>query len=66
MYELDEISRGAEIELALSQLSGANHTVPAVFIGGEFMGGANKVINLHITMTLRPMLIVIQARALWV
>ncbi|KAL0376485.1 UNVERIFIED_CONTAM: Monothiol glutaredoxin-S2 [Sesamum calycinum] len=38
VYELDEISRGREIEQALSRL-GCNPTVPAVFIGGEFVEG---------------------------
>ncbi|MBA0696615.1 hypothetical protein Goari_003152, partial [Gossypium aridum] len=41
VHELDEISRGREIEQTLSRL-GCNPSVPAVFIGGEFVGGANE------------------------
>lgn len=63
VYELDEISRGREIEQALSRL-GCNPTVPAVFIGGEFVGGANEVMSLHLKRSLKPMLK--RAGALWV
>lgn len=63
VYELDEIPRGREIEQALLRL-GCNPTVPAVFIGGELVGGANEVMNLHLNRSLRPMLK--RAGALWV
>ncbi|KAL8515577.1 hypothetical protein ACS0TY_014315 [Phlomoides rotata] len=63
VYELDEMSRGREIEQALSRL-GCNPTVPAVFIGGEFVGGANEVMSLHLKRSLKPMLK--RAGALWV
>ncbi|KAL8515579.1 hypothetical protein ACS0TY_014317 [Phlomoides rotata] len=63
VYELDEISRGREIEQTLSRL-GCNPTVPAVFIGGEFVGGANEVMSLHLKRSLKPMLK--RAGALWV
>ncbi|KAG8370029.1 hypothetical protein BUALT_Bualt14G0075200 [Buddleja alternifolia] len=63
VYELDEISRGREIEQALSML-GCNPTVPAVFIGGEFVGGSDEVMSLHIKRSLKPMLK--RAGALWV
>ncbi|KAG8370017.1 hypothetical protein BUALT_Bualt14G0073800 [Buddleja alternifolia] len=63
VYELDEISRGREIEQVLSRL-GCNPTVPAVFIGGEFVGGANEVMSLHVKRSLKPMLT--RAGALWV
>ncbi|ONI28400.1 hypothetical protein PRUPE_1G140400 [Prunus persica] len=63
VYELDEMQRGKEIEQALSRL-GCNPTVPAVFIGGEFVGGANEVMNLHLQRSLIPMLK--RAGALWV
>ncbi|KAG8370024.1 hypothetical protein BUALT_Bualt14G0074900 [Buddleja alternifolia] len=63
VYELDEISRGREIEQALSRL-GCNPTIPAVFIGGEFVGGANEVMSLHLKRSLKPMLK--RAGALWV
>ncbi|KAL0393224.1 UNVERIFIED_CONTAM: Monothiol glutaredoxin-S2 [Sesamum radiatum] len=62
VHELDGIARGREIEQALSAL-GCNPTVPAVFIGGEFVGGANEVMSLHLVGSLRPMLT--NAGALW-
>ena len=40
VYELDEIPRGRDIEAALAKL-GHNPVVPAVFIGGKLVGGAN-------------------------
>ncbi|KAL1543112.1 Monothiol glutaredoxin-S4 [Salvia divinorum] len=63
VYELDEIPRGREVEQALSRL-GCNPTVPAVFIGGEFVGGANEIMSLHLKRSLKPMLQ--GAGALWV
>ncbi|KAL0367693.1 UNVERIFIED_CONTAM: Monothiol glutaredoxin-S2 [Sesamum radiatum] len=62
VYEVDGITRGGEIEQELSRL-GCNPTVPAVFIGGEFVGGANEVMSLHLSGSLRPMLT--NAGALW-
>ncbi|KAL3508059.1 hypothetical protein ACH5RR_033441 [Cinchona calisaya] len=62
IYELDEIPKGREIEQALLRL-GCNPTVPAVFIGGEFVGGANEVMDLHLSSSLKPMLK--RAGALW-
>ncbi|XP_071705305.1 monothiol glutaredoxin-S4-like [Rutidosis leptorrhynchoides] len=62
VYELDEISRGREIELALCGLGCS--TVPAVFVGGELVGGANEIMSLQLKMGLKPMLI--KAGALWV
>ncbi|KAF8084574.1 hypothetical protein N665_0711s0003 [Sinapis alba] len=55
IYELDEISRGKEIENALSQL-GCSPTVPVVFIGGQLVGGANQVMSLHLNRSLVTML----------
>ncbi|XP_042055224.1 monothiol glutaredoxin-S4-like [Salvia splendens] len=63
IYELDEMARGQEIEQALSRL-GCNQTVPAVFIGGAFVGGANEIMSLHLNRSLKPMLK--RAGALWV
>ncbi|XP_047950915.1 monothiol glutaredoxin-S4-like [Salvia hispanica] len=62
VYELDEIPRGREVEQALSRL-GCNPSVPAVFIGGEFVGGANEIMSLHLKRSLKPMLK--RAGALW-
>lgn len=63
VYELDEIPRGREIEQTLARM-GCNPTVPAVFIGGEFVGGANEVMSHHLSRTLKPMLK--RAGAIWV
>ncbi|KAE9594612.1 hypothetical protein Lal_00037448 [Lupinus albus] len=63
VHELDEIPKGKDIEQALSRL-GCSPSVPAVFIGGEFVGGTNEVMSLHLNRTLIPMLR--NAGALWV
>ncbi|OIV95791.1 hypothetical protein TanjilG_20241 [Lupinus angustifolius] len=63
VHELDEIPKGKEIEQALSRL-GCKPSVPAVFIGGKFVGGTNEVMSLHLNRTLIPMLR--NAGALWV
>ncbi|KAF4355220.1 hypothetical protein CsatB_025963 [Cannabis sativa] len=63
VYELDEIPRGREIEQALTML-GCSPTVPAVFIGGQLVGGANEVMSLHLKRSLIPMLK--SVGALWV
>ncbi|CAA2983160.1 monothiol glutaredoxin-S2-like isoform X2 [Olea europaea var. sylvestris] len=63
VYELDEIPRGGDIEQALLRF-GCNPAVPAVFIGGEFVGGENEVMSLHLRQSLKPMLK--RAGALWV
>ncbi|KAK4405600.1 Monothiol glutaredoxin-S4 [Sesamum angolense] len=47
IYELDEIPRGREIEQAISR-QGCNPPAPAVFIGGEFVGGADEIMSLHL------------------
>ncbi|KAG8389437.1 hypothetical protein BUALT_Bualt02G0229400 [Buddleja alternifolia] len=62
VHELDQDSKGKEMELALRGL-GCNPTVPAVFIGGEFIGSATDVISLHVDGTLKQRLI--NARAIW-
>lgn len=63
VHELDQVAKGREIELALTSL-GFSPTVPAVFIGGELVGGANEVMSLHLNRSLIPMLR--RAGALWV
>ncbi|KAG2727202.1 hypothetical protein I3760_01G147400 [Carya illinoinensis] len=63
VHEVDEIPRGRGIEQALLRL-GCNPTVPAVFIGGELVGGTNEVMNLHLKRSLKPMLQ--RAGAIWV
>ncbi|XP_018825964.1 monothiol glutaredoxin-S2 [Juglans microcarpa x Juglans regia] len=63
VHEVDEIPRGREIEQALLRL-GCNPSVPAVFIGGELVGGTNEVMSLHLRRSLKPMLQ--RAGAIWV
>ncbi|XP_019180337.1 PREDICTED: monothiol glutaredoxin-S10-like [Ipomoea nil] len=64
IYELDEMDsyNGREMERALLRL-GCNPAVPAVFIGGRFVGSANTVMTLHINGSLKKMLK--EAGALW-
>ncbi|KAG6582233.1 Monothiol glutaredoxin-S10, partial [Cucurbita argyrosperma subsp. sororia] len=62
VYELDQDSRGKEIEWALRRL-GCNPAVPAVFIGGRFIGTANTIITLHLNGCLDKLLK--EAGALW-
>ncbi|KAG6597503.1 monothiol glutaredoxin-S2-like [Cucurbita pepo subsp. pepo] len=63
VHEVDQIARGREIEQALSML-GFSPTVPAVFIGGQLVGGTNEIMTLHLNRSLIPMLTA--AGALWV
>ncbi|KAE9455258.1 hypothetical protein C3L33_12850, partial [Rhododendron williamsianum] len=62
IHELDEDSRGREMEWALMRL-GCNPAVPAVFIGGRFVGSANNVMTLQLNGSLKKMLK--DAGAIW-
>ncbi|ESR57483.1 glutaredoxin-C11 [Citrus sinensis] len=62
IHELDQDANGREIEWALRAL-GCNPSVPAVFIGGRYVGSAKDVISLHVDGSLKQMLI--DARAIW-
>ncbi|XAR55953.1 Thioredoxin-disulfide reductase [Bertholletia excelsa] len=62
IHELDKEAGGRDMEIALQRL-GCNPTVPAVFVGGKFVGTARDVISLHIDGDLKQMLI--EARAIW-
>ncbi|KAL3812840.1 hypothetical protein ACJIZ3_014108 [Penstemon smallii] len=62
IHELDEDSRGKEMEYALIKL-GCSPTVPAVFIGGKFVGSADVVMTLQLNGSLKEMLK--EAGALW-
>ncbi|KAH6776979.1 Glutaredoxin family protein [Perilla frutescens var. frutescens] len=62
VYELDEQKHGREMELALKRL-GCNPSVPAVFVGGKFIGSAHDVLTLHLDGSLKKMLK--DAGALW-
>ncbi|KAJ7977507.1 Monothiol glutaredoxin-S6 [Quillaja saponaria] len=63
VYELDQLSNGQQIERALLQL-GCQKGVPAVFIGEQFIGGADRILSLHVQNELAPLLI--NARAIWI
>lgn len=63
IYELDEMTNGQPIESALLQM-GCQPSVPAVFIGQQFIGGSKRVMSLHLRNELVPKLI--NARAIWI
>lgn len=62
IHELDEDSRGKEMEWALMKL-GCSPAVPAVFVGGKLVGSANTVMTLQLNGSLKKMLK--DAGALW-
>ncbi|KAJ1687733.1 hypothetical protein LUZ63_019123 [Rhynchospora breviuscula] len=64
VHELDEDPRGREIERALAKLLGHSTAVPAVFIGGKLVGSTDKIMSLHMSSNLVPMLR--NAGAIWV
>ncbi|OIW02951.1 hypothetical protein TanjilG_13588 [Lupinus angustifolius] len=63
VHELDEDTRGNELERALMRLLGASSVVPVVFIGGKLIGTMDRVMACHINGTLVPLLK--DAGALW-
>ena len=63
IYELDVVTNGKQIEKALLQM-GCKPSVPAVFIGQQFIGGSNRIMSLHVRNELVPMLM--NARAIWI
>ncbi|CAK9225923.1 hypothetical protein BDL97_05G005400 [Sphagnum fallax] len=63
VYELDELSWGADLAKALIRLMGSSQPVPAVFVGGKLLGGLDHVMAAHISGKLVPQLK--QAGALW-
>ncbi|KAK9726234.1 hypothetical protein RND81_05G200600 [Saponaria officinalis] len=63
IYEIDEISNRDEVRNALQSL-GHTLNLPAIFIGGAFIGGPNEVIGLQIRGELVQRLI--NASAIWV
>ncbi|KAL1328512.1 hypothetical protein HN51_038352 [Arachis hypogaea] len=63
IVELDEHASGQAMEAALYQLSGTLQPVPAVFVGGKFLGGVQTLMASHINGSLIPLLK--EAGALW-
>ncbi|KAF7818239.1 glutaredoxin-C11 [Senna tora] len=63
VHEVDrDMAYGREMEWALRAM-GCNPAVPAIFIGGKFVGSARDIISLHLDGTLKQMLI--DAKAIW-
>ncbi|CAA0831864.1 Monothiol glutaredoxin-S6 [Striga hermonthica] len=62
VYELDNVPYGRQMEKALMGL-GCNPSVPAVFIGQEFIGGSNEIMSLNVKGKLKPLLM--KANAIW-
>jgi len=68
VHDLDRDPRGLEMQRELARRLGADAgrgtpTVPAVFVGGDLVGGTNRVMALHLSGELVPMLR--NAGALW-
>ncbi|RVW89925.1 hypothetical protein VitviT2T_015465 [Vitis vinifera] len=63
IVELDKEKYGSEMQSVLYQLAGGQHSVPAVFVGGKFLGGIETLMSCHINGTLVPLLKA--AGALW-
>ncbi|XP_077218634.1 glutaredoxin-C1-like [Tasmannia lanceolata] len=63
VYELDEDSKGREMEKALNSLLGRSPPVPVVFIGNKLIGSTDKVMSLHLSGDLIPLLK--KAGAIW-
>uniref|UniRef100_A0A0D6QZ80 Glutaredoxin domain-containing protein n=1 Tax=Araucaria cunninghamii TaxID=56994 RepID=A0A0D6QZ80_ARACU len=61
--ELDEEEGGLDMEKVLARLVGKKTAVPAVFIGGNLVGGLDRVMAAHISGELVPKLK--EAGALW-
>ncbi|KZV58270.1 F-box protein-like [Dorcoceras hygrometricum] len=66
VVELDRDSTGRDIQALLRSLAGGSarlQPIPAVFVGGKFLGGIESVMACHINGTLVPLLK--EAGALW-
>ncbi|KAE9601073.1 hypothetical protein Lal_00023940 [Lupinus albus] len=65
VIELDQHVAGPDIKAVLYQLAGTTRqpSVPAVFIGGNFLGGVEALMTNHINGSLIPLLK--DAGALW-
>ncbi|KAJ1416847.1 Thioredoxin-like superfamily [Sesbania bispinosa] len=54
VVELDEHVDGPGIQNVLCQFSGTNQPIPAVFIGGKFLGGVESLLAYHVDNKLVP------------
>lgn len=64
IIEVDKMENGEQIERALVQL-GCRPSVPAVFIGQQFIGGADQVIHLNTQNKLSQLLLRARAIFIW-
>ncbi|KAG2324582.1 hypothetical protein Bca4012_039104 [Brassica carinata] len=62
-HELDKDPEGREMERALRALGSSNPAVPAVFVGGSYIGSAKDIISFHVNGSLKQMLK--DANAIW-
>ncbi|ESQ39433.1 hypothetical protein EUTSA_v10001771mg, partial [Eutrema salsugineum] len=62
-YELDKDPYGRDMERALFKTFGSNQSIPAVFIGGRYVGSAKDVISFHVDGSLKQMLK--DSKAIW-
>ncbi|KAJ1412654.1 Thioredoxin-like superfamily [Sesbania bispinosa] len=65
VIEVDKMPNGHQVERALLQL-GCRPSVPAVFIGQQFIGGADEVISLNVQNKLAQLLLSARAIFLWI
>ncbi|KAL5996014.1 Glutaredoxin-C1 [Asimina triloba] len=56
IHELDEDPNGREMEKVLVRLLGRTPPVPLVFIGGQLVGPIDRVMSLHLSGSLVPLL----------
>ncbi|XP_004496051.1 monothiol glutaredoxin-S6-like [Cicer arietinum] len=64
VIEVDKMVNCEQIERALIQL-GCRPSVPAVFIGQQFIGGVDQVIRLNVQNKLAPLLLSAKAIFIW-
>ncbi|KAB2605196.1 hypothetical protein ACFX13_008252 [Malus domestica] len=62
IHELDRYTNGRDMEWALRNL-GCNPALPAVFIGGKYVGSSKDIISYHVDGSLKQMLK--DAKAIW-
>lgn len=63
IYELDKDPQGRDMEQALFGAFGSTQAVPAVFIGGGYVGSAKDIISFHVNGSLKKMLK--DSKAIW-
>ncbi|KAJ8623162.1 hypothetical protein MRB53_031691 [Persea americana] len=56
VHELDKDPNGREMEKVLARLLGRSPPVPIVFIGGQLVGSTDRIMTLHISGSLIPLL----------